>query len=99
MEKLAVVERFVWQLGKPFQVMLLRTFRNDGFYRNTALQCWINSIYSKQCRNNVATLYCTKNRRRKSSRVTSPLVTVAVVEKLNKEPMYGLSAGTKKWPM
>ena len=28
--------------------------------------------YSKQCRNNVATLCCAKNRRRDSSRVTSP---------------------------
>ena len=30
--------------------------------------------YSKQCRNNVATLCCAKNRRCESSRVTSPLV-------------------------
>ena len=30
-------------------------------------------IYSKQCRNNVATLCCAKNRRCTSSRVTSPL--------------------------
>ena len=28
--------------------------------------------YSKQCRNNVATLRCAKNRRCESSRVTSP---------------------------
>ena len=33
-------------------------------------QCW---NYSKQCRNNVATLCCAKNRRCESSRVTSPL--------------------------
>ena len=52
--------------------------------------------YSKQCRDNVATLYCTKNRRRKASRLTSPLVAVSVVEKLNQESMYGLSAGIKK---
>ena len=29
--------------------------------------------YSKQCRSNVATLHCAKNRRCESSRVTSPL--------------------------
>ena len=29
--------------------------------------------HSKQCGNNVATLCCSKNRRRESSRVTSPL--------------------------
>ena len=29
--------------------------------------------HSKQCGNNVATLCCAKNRRRESSRVTSPL--------------------------
>ena len=52
--------------------------------------------YSKQCRNNVVTLYCTKNRRRKASRVTSPLVAVSVVEKHNQETMYGLSTGIKK---
>ena len=32
--------------------------------------------YSKQCRNNVATLCCAKNRRYESPRVTSPLVRV-----------------------
>ena len=31
--------------------------------------------HSKQCRNNVATLCCAKNRRYESSRVTSPLYT------------------------
>ena len=34
--------------------------------------------YSKQCRNNVATRCCAKNRRCQSSRVTSPLNVVAV---------------------
>ena len=33
------------------------------------------STYSKQCRNNVATLCRAKNRRCESSRVTSPLLT------------------------
>ena len=40
---------------------------------------------SKQCRNNVATLYCTKNRRCESSRVTSSL--------------SGHPLGTAYWPL
>ena len=45
------------------KVMLHRTICNDDFYRKTALQC----------RNNVVTLCCAKNRCCESSSVTSPL--------------------------
>ena len=87
-KKLAVVERLFRQLGTLFKVMLHRTIQNDDVSCNTALQCWINSV---TIRNNVATFY-----RRKSSRVTLPLMAVAVVEKLQQESMYEMSAGTKK---
>ena len=40
------------------------------FTVNAALQC---CNHSKQCRNNVTTLCCAKNRHCESSRVTSPL--------------------------
>ena len=52
------------------KVTLHGTIHNDDFWHNTALQCWNNVV---TLRNNVATLYCTKNRRCESSRVTSSL--------------------------
>ena len=55
------------------KVMLNGTIRNDGFYAQQSAamleQC---CNHSKQCRNNVATLCCAKNRRCESSRLTSP---------------------------
>ena len=48
--------------------MLHGTIRNDGFWRNTALQMLEQCCnHSKQCRNNVVTLCCAKHRRCESS--------------------------------
>ena len=47
--------------------------------------------YSKQCRNNVATLCCAKNRRCESSRVTSPLNTrIENANKTEKKLLKGI---------
>ena len=50
------------------KVMLHGTISNDDFQHSAAMlkQC---CNHSKQCRNNVATLCCAKNRRCESSRV------------------------------
>ena len=46
------------------KVMLHETIRSDDFQRNTAFH-WLEQCgnHLKQCRNNVATVYCAKNRR------------------------------------
>ena len=44
----------------------------DDLQRNTVLQFWKRCNHLKRCRNNVATLFGAKNRRRESSRVTLP---------------------------
>ena len=53
--------------------MLHRTIRNDDF--GSTQRCSVGTMLShlKQRRNNVAALCCAINRRRESSRVTSPL--------------------------
>ena len=81
--------------GRPFRWCYIGRFATTVF--SATQRCNVGStLQLLECRNNVATLYCTKNRRRKSSRVASPLVAVSVVEKLKQESMYWLSAGTKK---
>ena len=90
--------------GRPFRWCYIGRFATTVF-RATQRCNVASTLRLLECRNNVATLYCTKNRRRKSSRVISPLVAVSVVEKLKQESMYGLSAGIEKvaiverWPL
>ena len=68
------IERTRQPWHNPFKVMLHRTIRNDNFLaQNNAAMLKQCCNHSKQCRNNVATLCCVKNRRCESSRVTSPL--------------------------
>ena len=55
-----------------FKVMLHGTFRNSVAMLE---QC---CKHSKQCRRNVATLCCAKNRRCESSRVTSPFISLSL---------------------
>ena len=76
-----------WFSQLSLKVTLQGTIRNDDFLRNTALQCWNNvaTIWT-----NVATMEkpwgrgwqqcCTKNRRCESSRVTSPLPDIYLLE-------------------
>ena len=66
--------RFRWRRRRRcLKVMFNGTIRNDGFYaQHSAAMLEQCCNYSKQCRNNVATLCCAKNRRCESSRVTSP---------------------------
>ena len=58
--------------------MALMSTRDDSQRRRYLAQHSVAMLkqcckYSKQCRNNVATLCCAKNRRYESPRVTSPL--------------------------